>query len=99
MASHSNLSNEDVGPVSDARRDEPDVAQDARVSRTLALASRLVQAIIADPAMLRDIPDGATVYLIPDGDPDYAEMALAAADRAQRAGHRLYVHRMSHPGP
>lgn len=72
---------------------------DARVSKSLSLTSEWMQAIFADPTLLDDVPDGATVYLIPDDDPEFAEMVQRNVERARSNGQLMYVHHMHQSEP
>jgi uncharacterized protein DUF5647 len=71
-------------------RDEDD-ATCARVVRNLTLVQRFVSAVFADPAMLDDIPDGATVILLPRDDPDAAAVKLEAGRAMKEAGNSVRI--------
>lgn len=58
-----------------------------------------VHAIVDAPAILNDIPNGSTVVLIPEGDPELAEQNLQKALRAARNGYNVYIRHFPRTGP
>lgn len=52
------------------------------------------QSIVDDPTILDDIPNGSTVVLIPDDDPELAEVNLQRALKAARRGSDVYIRHM-----
>lgn len=72
-------------PMSDA---------DERISRNLAAAKQFLRSIIADPEMIDTIPDGATIYVIPEDDPELAGINERAAERARRNDATVHVHHL-----
>ena len=52
-------------------------------------------AIIDDPSILDDIPQGSTVALIPDDDPELAEVNLQKAIESARRGSDVYIRHVS----
>jgi hypothetical protein len=61
------------------------------VERSIALLSAFTQAIIADPSLGAEIPQGATLVLIPDDDPELAAHNRLLGERAQAAGRAVHV--------
>jgi Family of unknown function (DUF5647) len=58
--------------------------------RNLALAFTLADAIVDDPSLLDEIPEGATVVLLPDDDRELAEANRALGLQALDAGANVY---------
>jgi hypothetical protein len=58
--------------------------------RVFDLLDDFTQAIFADPSLLDDIPDGATLVLLPDDDPDFIERSIARGIAAIRQGRDVY---------
>lgn len=74
---------------------EEDSAEiDAQVVRDMEWTLEFLQSILADPSILDEIPDEASVFLLPDDDPELAEANLKGAERARQRGHPIYVRRM-----
>lgn len=61
------------------------------ISRTIALGFDFVQAIIDDPSIADDIPNGVTLVLIPDDDPELAEREFESAIESARKGQDVYI--------
>ena len=56
------------------------------------------RAVVADPAILDEIPDGCTLVLLPEGADDaFVEANLAIATRAARRGRNVYIRHLT-PG-
>ena len=68
------------------RSDAIDDGTKSRVSPHIELALRFTLALFEDPAKLDEFPDGATLVLLPDDDPDLAESNLQGGIRMIRAG-------------
>jgi hypothetical protein len=66
-------------------RDESD-ATNACVVQNLSLVQRFVSAVFADPTLLDEIQDGATVILIPRDDPKAAAEKIEASRAMTEAG-------------
>src|SRR5687768_4030599 len=58
--------------------------------RNVELTFDFNRAILADPSILDDIPDGATVVLIPSDDPDLAAAEIEQSLAALRQGCDVY---------
>ncbi len=71
---------------------DPEV--EARIRADAELTKEFLRAVFADPSILDEIPDGVTLYLVPDDDPDAASEIEAAAARAAAMGHHVHVHHM-----
>ena len=67
-------------------REAIDADATSRVNRNIELARRFTLALFEDPAKLDELPDGATLVLLPDDDPDLAESNLQGGIRMVRAG-------------
>ena len=70
--------------------------------RNLTLSTELARAIIDDPVLLEEIPEGATVILLPDDDPDLAQANLELGWVALKRGEDVYfrhVHHAAHATP
>lgn len=67
------------------------------MDRNLVLAGELIAAQLADPALLEEIPDGATVILIPDDDPALAEHNLALVREVFARGKNVYLKHVRTP--
>ena len=68
--------------------------QQEHVDKRLDLASRFLQAGIADPTRLPKVPEDAVTYLLPDDDPAFVEQELAAAADSARRGRDVHLHRV-----
>ena len=66
-------------------REREDAANE-RIRKNLELTRRFMRAIFDDPAILDTIPDGASVILIPDDDPELAEANERGGRAMERAG-------------
>lgn len=58
--------------------------------RNLSLASEFLQAVLDDPALVEQIPDGVTLVLIPNDDPELARFNLDLGWKAVLAGEDVY---------
>jgi hypothetical protein len=56
-------------------------------------------AIVDDPSILEDVPEGATVVLIPDDDPELAEGNYQRAINAARRGSDVYIRHVTRATP
>lgn len=65
------------------------------------LHSRFVDAFFEDTSILEDIPNGSTLVLYPDDDPELAEANLKRALQSARAGYDVYIRHFprSNPSP
>ncbi len=66
------------------------------VERSIDEAFEIGRAIIADPSLLDDIPNGATLVLLPDDDPGRAAERKALGLAALERGESVYFKRVSH---
>lgn len=62
------------------------------IERNLVLAFDLMQAAIADPSILDQFPDGATVVIVPDTDEKMASVNLELGKQAAGAGQNVYFY-------
>lgn len=69
------------------------------VERSIDEAFEIGRAIIADPSLLDDIPNGATLVLLPDDDPDRSEERKALGLAALERGESVYFKRVPHLPP
>ncbi len=67
---------------------------DAQVARDMEWTLEFLQSILADPSILDEIPDEASLFLLPDDDPELAEANRRSAERARQRGRPVYVRRM-----
>ncbi|HEX5502049.1 MAG TPA: DUF5647 family protein [Thermomicrobiales bacterium] len=58
--------------------------------RNLVRAGEFLQAVLDDPALVEQIPDGATLVLIPDDDPELARFNMDLGWKAVLAGEDVY---------
>lgn len=59
-------------------------------------AFALARAVISNPALLDDIPNGATLVLLPDDDPSRAEESKMLGLAALERGESVYFKRVDH---
>ena len=59
--------------------------------RGIGLGFDFLKAIIDDPSIADDIPNGATVVLLPDDDTELAESSLQGGIEAARKGADVYI--------
>lgn len=64
-----------------------DEHEKARITKNIELAFCLAQEIVDDPSILDEIPDDATMILLPLDAPDVAESNLQGGVRLVRQGH------------
>jgi hypothetical protein len=75
--------------------DETDDAEkQARIDVNMALASWFLRDVIADPSILDEIPDGATLFLLPEGDAAFVAASRTAARNAEGAGRTAHLRRV-----
>jgi len=66
--------------------------------RDFALHDAFLKALIADEALQEELPNGASLILLPDDDPELTERNIAFGVVAARRGRNVYlrhVHRAS----
>lgn len=80
-------------------RPSPPLDPQAAADRNLELAGDLLLSRLDDPALLEQVPAGATLVLIPDGDPTLAEHNLALARRVFATGRNVYLYHMRAAAP
>lgn len=61
------------------------------IERDIGLGFDFLGAIIDDPSIAEDIPNGATLVLLPDDDPELAEANLQMGIEAARKGADVYI--------
>lgn len=76
-----------------------DDATVARVERNIDGVHDFLQAVIADPSMLEQVPKGAQIVLVFDDDPALSEANLRAGAKVEREGGSIYVHRVKNLAP
>lgn len=59
--------------------------------RDFALHDAFLQALIADEALQEEIPNGVSLVLLPDDDPELTERNLAFAVLNARRGRNVYL--------
>jgi len=69
---------------------ESDQATRRDVSKSSDLTRRFVFRGFGDPSLFMDIPDGVTLILIPDDDPEQAEAEIEAGIRAVKRGENVF---------
>jgi hypothetical protein len=68
-------------------------------TRNAELAFDLLQAQLANPELLNEIPNGATVVLIPEDDPALAEYNFGVARALIARGKNVYLKRVLTAAP
>lgn len=63
----------------------------AMIDANLELSRRFFSAVFDDPSLLDDLPQGATLVLIPIDDPDLARANLVAAEREVSLGKQVVL--------
>src|SRR3712207_2741645 len=81
-------------PTADANGDRE---TDDLISRNIRLTGDLLHQIFDDLTILERIPNGATVYVVPEDDPALAASNLEGAHRAKAAGQTVYLHYLAYP--
>ncbi|MDQ6832787.1 MAG: hypothetical protein M3008_05260 [Chloroflexota bacterium] len=66
------------------------VEDNAIVKRALALMGEFMRQIVANPAIAPTIPDGATIILLPDNDPELAAYNTRLGMHAIDSGANAY---------
>jgi hypothetical protein len=67
------------------------------IGKNIDLAFRLMQEIIDNPALAAEIPNGATLVMLPPDDPDLARANIELAERLAREGRDVYLQRVGGP--
>lgn len=80
---------EKVRSVSQAGKKTPSAPADERV---IGLGFDLLRSVIADPVLLEQLPDGATIAIVPEDDPEVAQINLEAARHAAQKGEDVRYH-------
>ncbi len=68
-------------------------------TRNAELAFDLLQAQLANPELLNEIPNGATVVLIPEDDPELAEYNFGVARTLVARGKNVFLKRVRTAAP
>lgn len=61
------------------------------VDRNIMLSFEFAKSIIDDPAILEDIPDGATLVLLPDDDAELSRENLRLGVESAERGEDVYI--------
>lgn len=69
-----------------------DLEKVVAVERNIALAFDLARAIVDDPTLLEQIPDDATVVLVPENDPELAQFNKTMGQQATASGEAVHFH-------
>jgi hypothetical protein len=59
--------------------------------RNITLSFEFAKSIIDDPAILDEIPEGATLVLLPENEPDLAKENLRLGLEAAERGENVYI--------
>jgi len=70
----------------------------AQTDSNLRLLREFTRRFTANPELLAQIPDGATLVLLPDDDDNTREMNIEMGLAAVRAGRNVYFMHMQPPG-
>ena len=60
------------------------------MKRGIELAGEYIAAILENPTLLERVPDGTTITLVPDDDPELAESNISVGLDAVRRGEDVY---------
>lgn len=63
---------------------------DPHLDRAVELGTALGLAVFDDPSLLDEIPNGAVVFLLPDGEEEFMERTIALGVAAIREGRNVY---------
>ncbi len=69
---------------------DPDIHNQEIAERVLTLTGEFMRFIAANPTVAPTVPDGATVILLPDNDPDVAAYNMRLGMNAVAAGENVY---------
>lgn len=78
---------------------EPTLDTATAADRNLALIGDMLQAQLANPDLLNEIPNGATVVLIPEDDAELAEYNFGVARTLVARGKNVYLKRVRTAAP
>ncbi len=78
---------------------EPTLDTATAADRNLALIGDMLQAQLANPELLNEIPNGATVVLIPEDDAELAEYNFGVARTLVARGKNVYLKRVRTAAP
>lgn len=67
------------------------LAERETVEANIDLVARFLEAVIEDPSVAEDIPDGATIFILPHDDPGRAETNFELAKSASKAGRDVHI--------
>lgn len=73
-----------------ARTTPAEAFADSQVARAIELSGATALAILDDPTLLDDIPNGCTLIPLPAGEPEFAERRLALGIASVRQGQNVY---------
>lgn len=71
-----------------------DVKKQAYADANLDLFARFMELVFDDPSILDEIPAQATLFLLPEDDPELAAVNRRGADQLARKGRPIYVRSM-----
>lgn len=63
--------------------------------RNITLSFEFAKSIVDDPAILDEVPDGATLVLLPSDEPDLARENLRLGIAAAERGENVYLRHVS----
>ncbi len=73
--------------------------QVAQTTKNIRLAGRFMREVLADPTLLERTPDGSTLMLLPNDDPDLAAANLDLATRITERGQEVRLQLVGAPIP
>lgn len=69
-----------------------DPTAQSRVTRNIDALHHFMQAALDEPSMLKEIPSGADLVLLPDDDPELADANLRGGIELVRQGRNITFH-------
>ncbi len=71
-------------------------AEKALASKDLAYTLYFSLAVIEEPTLLEDVPNGVLLVLMPDDDPEYTAISVERGMKAVARGQDVYFRRFPH---